>query len=108
MTDGALASQLPRQAHGIVEAPDENSAVAEAMKTFHITPARRFLNEKPRPTLVAGAEFGTFSDEPSHPVAGSASAGKQGAMSGVAPCVMRSEFRYSDGGSYRPLACGAL
>jgi hypothetical protein len=26
---------------GTVEAPDEKSAVAEAMKTFHITPARR-------------------------------------------------------------------
>ena len=28
---------------GIVEAPDEKSAIAEAMKTFHITPLRRFL-----------------------------------------------------------------
>jgi hypothetical protein len=28
---------------GTVEAPDEKSAVAEAMQTFHITPARRFL-----------------------------------------------------------------
>ena len=28
---------------GTVEAPDEKSAIAEAMKTFHITPARRFL-----------------------------------------------------------------
>jgi hypothetical protein len=28
---------------GTVEAPEEKSAVAEAMKTFHITPARRFL-----------------------------------------------------------------
>jgi hypothetical protein len=27
---------------GTVEAPDEKSAIAEAMKTFHITPARRF------------------------------------------------------------------
>jgi hypothetical protein len=27
---------------GIVEAPDEKSAIAEAMTTFHITPARRF------------------------------------------------------------------
>jgi hypothetical protein len=26
---------------GTVEAPDEKSAVAEAMKTFHITPKRR-------------------------------------------------------------------
>ena len=25
-----------------VEAPDEKSAIAEAMKTFNITPARRF------------------------------------------------------------------
>ena len=28
---------------GTVEAPDEKSAVAKAMKTFHITLARRFL-----------------------------------------------------------------
>ena len=28
---------------GTVEAPDEKSAIAEAMKTFHITPVRRFL-----------------------------------------------------------------
>ena len=28
---------------GFVEAPDEKSAIAEAMKTFHITPVRRFL-----------------------------------------------------------------
>jgi hypothetical protein len=28
---------------GTVEAPDQKSAVAEAMKTFHITPLRRFL-----------------------------------------------------------------
>jgi len=28
---------------GTVEAPDERSAIAEAMKTFHITPVRRFL-----------------------------------------------------------------
>jgi hypothetical protein len=27
---------------GTVEAPDEQSAIAEAMRTFHITPARRF------------------------------------------------------------------
>ena len=27
---------------GTVEAPDEKAAIAEAMKTFHITPARRF------------------------------------------------------------------
>jgi hypothetical protein len=27
---------------GTVEAPDEKSAIAEAMKTFNITPARRF------------------------------------------------------------------
>ncbi len=27
---------------GTVEAPDEKFAIAEAMKTFHITPARRF------------------------------------------------------------------
>lgn len=27
---------------GTVEAPDEKGAIAEAMKTFHITPARRF------------------------------------------------------------------
>ena len=27
---------------GTVEAPDDKSAIAEAMKTFHITPARRF------------------------------------------------------------------
>ncbi len=27
---------------GTVEASDEKSAIAEAMKTFHITPARRF------------------------------------------------------------------
>ena len=27
---------------GTVEAPDEKSGIAEAMKTFHITPARRF------------------------------------------------------------------
>ena len=25
-----------------VDAPDEKSAIAEAMKTFHITPARQF------------------------------------------------------------------
>ena len=28
---------------GSVKAPDEKSAIAEAMKTFHITLARRFL-----------------------------------------------------------------
>ena len=28
---------------GTVEAPDAKSAIAEAMKTFHITPLRRFL-----------------------------------------------------------------
>jgi hypothetical protein len=28
---------------GTLEAPDEKSAIAEAMKTFHITPVRRFL-----------------------------------------------------------------
>lgn len=28
---------------GTVEAPDQKSAIAEAMKTFHITPLRRFL-----------------------------------------------------------------
>ena len=28
---------------GTVEAPDEKSAIEEAMKTFHITPVRRFL-----------------------------------------------------------------
>jgi len=28
---------------GTVEAPDEKSAVARAMKTFHVTLARRFL-----------------------------------------------------------------
>ena len=28
---------------GTVDAPDEKSAIAEAMKTFHITPVRRFL-----------------------------------------------------------------
>ncbi len=27
---------------GTVEAPDEKFAIAEAMKAFHITPARRF------------------------------------------------------------------
>ncbi len=27
---------------GTVEAPDEKTAIAEAMKTFNITPARRF------------------------------------------------------------------
>jgi hypothetical protein len=27
---------------GTVDAPDEKSAIAEAMKTFHVTPARRF------------------------------------------------------------------
>jgi hypothetical protein len=27
---------------GTVEAPDEKDAIVEAMKTFHITPARRF------------------------------------------------------------------
>jgi hypothetical protein len=27
---------------GTIEAPDEKAAIAEAMKTFHITPARRF------------------------------------------------------------------
>jgi hypothetical protein len=27
---------------GTVEAPDEKSAIAEAAKLFHITPARRF------------------------------------------------------------------
>jgi hypothetical protein len=27
---------------GTVEAPDEKGAIAEVMKTFHITPARRF------------------------------------------------------------------
>jgi hypothetical protein len=27
---------------GTIEAPDEKSAVAEAIKTFHITPARRY------------------------------------------------------------------
>jgi hypothetical protein len=27
---------------GTVEAPDERSAIAEAVKQFHITPARRF------------------------------------------------------------------
>ena len=27
---------------GTVEAPDEKAAIAEAMKTFNITPARRF------------------------------------------------------------------
>jgi hypothetical protein len=27
---------------GTVEAPDERSAIAEAAKQFHITPARRF------------------------------------------------------------------
>jgi len=27
---------------GTVEAPDEKSAIAEAVETFHITPARRF------------------------------------------------------------------
>jgi hypothetical protein len=27
---------------GTVEARDKNEAIAEAMKTFHITPARRF------------------------------------------------------------------
>ena len=28
---------------GTVEAPDAKSAIAEAMRTFHITPLRRFL-----------------------------------------------------------------
>ena len=28
---------------GNVEAPDEKTAIAEAMQIFHITPARRFL-----------------------------------------------------------------
>jgi hypothetical protein len=27
---------------GMVEAPDKNGAIAEALRTFHITPARRF------------------------------------------------------------------
>ena len=27
---------------GTVDAPDEKSAIEEAMKTFHISPARRF------------------------------------------------------------------
>ena len=27
---------------GTVEAPDKTEAIAEAMRTFHITPARRF------------------------------------------------------------------
>ena len=27
---------------GTVEAPDQKEAITEAMKTFHITPARRF------------------------------------------------------------------
>ena len=28
---------------GTVDASDDKSAIAEAMKTFHITPTRRFL-----------------------------------------------------------------
>ena len=30
--------------HGTVEAPDQKSAVAEAMKTFHITPGKAVLD----------------------------------------------------------------
>ena len=30
---------------GTVDASDDKSAIAEAMKTFHITPTRRFLSE---------------------------------------------------------------
>jgi hypothetical protein len=47
---------------GTIEAPDEKSAVAEAMKTFHITPTRRFLirvtevKEQKAPTTSAAGE----------------------------------------------------
>ena len=36
MSNGYVARRLP------VEAPDEKSAIEEAMKTFHVTSARRF------------------------------------------------------------------
>jgi hypothetical protein len=42
MRDWRLDYFGPKDKHrGTVEAPDEKSAIAEAMRTFHITPARR-------------------------------------------------------------------
>jgi hypothetical protein len=42
------------KALGAVDAPDKGSAIAEAAKQFHITPARRFII---RVTMIGGNDL---------------------------------------------------